>query len=328
MKSKKSYIPVFVLTALMPTLTNGQQTSPLGGVENWLTFAANIQEGGYRKTDFYQSDYNLGIFIWEGRAEAWLPPHNEFSWGPYVKFAGVTQSNTVAYPNGLLGAPGFGFQLYPFSVAPLRKAGSKTGAVLGPVRLYAEYNRIKFLGAENVWRPTSQVRGGVEYWNAINVNALSSPWWLETWNGLFWQSSNEFTPHYGSLVFGNAWRSGIRRPGRDALSMITPYVALQSSKTKYDRAGTQNCAFDSPTAGPNPCDFYWENGLMLGGGVRFAPPLPSGGNVGWVSRFVIYGEYLDTVTYYGPSAPPSTPRYDLRFGVSASFGDWYKRLQK
>jgi hypothetical protein len=321
LKKARCYILLLSLDVLMPGVSNGQRS---GGIDDSLTFAANIQEVGYRKTDFYLPAYNLGIFIWEGRAEFWLPPHNNFSWGPYAKFAGTVQSDTTAYPNGLLGAPGVGLQLYPFSFSPLRQPGSKIGAILGPIRLFAEYNRIKFLGAENVWRPTSQVRGGIEYWKAINVNTTFSPWWLEVWNGLSWQSSNEFTPSYNSLVFGNAWRSGIRKTGKGAIPSITPYLALQSSKTKYDKAGVQNCAFNSPTSGPNPCDFYWENGLLIGGGLRFAPRLPNGGN-GWLNRFVIYGEYLDTVTYYGPSPPASVPRFDVRIGASASFGDWYKR---
>lgn len=327
LKTPMSYLLVVASAVLLPALTKGQQPNVTGQPTDWLTFAANIQEAGYRKTDFYRPDYNLGIFIWEGRAEIWLPPHREFSWGPYIKFAGVAQTDTTAYPNALLGVPGFGLQLYPFSFPQFRKRGSKVGAVLGPLRLFGEYNRIKFLGAENVWRPTSQIRGGVEYWNAINVNTTSSSWWLEVWNGLSWQSSNEFSSNYDSLVLGSAWRSGVRKRKSGVLSTITPYVALQTSKTKYDRAGTQNCIFASPTAGPNPCDFYWENGLMLGGGLRFAPPLHGGGYSGWLNRFVIYGEYLNTVTYYGLAAPQSVPRSDVRVGVSASFGDWYRRLQ-
>ena len=58
------------------------------------------------------------------------------------------------------------------------------------------------------------------------------------------------------------------------------------------------------------------------------PPLL--GHQKWLTRFVIYGEYLKIATYYGPEPPPATPsipgtpRFDIRFGLSASLRSWYK----
>ncbi|MFL6450926.1 MAG: hypothetical protein ACJ746_25090 [Bryobacteraceae bacterium] len=307
----------------------GQQDYPAIGVGDWLTVAANVPEAGYRKTDFYRRDYNVAEIQWDSRLELWLPPFKgRFSWGPYIKAAGIAQSATMAYPNGWLGGPGGGFQVYPFSSTRFRTPTSKVGAVFGPLRLFSEYNRINFWGSENSWRPRSQIRAGIEYWKAVNVNDPAVFWWAELWTGLYWQSSNEFTAHYDSVVFANAWRSGIRKPRSGLISLVTPYLAIISSRTKYNRTGTQDCGFQPTADNPqNPCNFYWENRLLVGGGFRFAPRLPKASlsRQAWLSRLVVYGEYLNTAAYYGPHVPSSVPRFDVSVGLSASVGDWYSR---
>jgi hypothetical protein len=59
--------------------------------------------------------------------------------------------------------------------------------------------------------------------------------------------------------------------------------------------------------------------------MRVAPSLHVGpeGSRG-ITRFVVYGEYLNTAVYYGPVAPPTVPRYDIRVGVGVSIADWFK----
>ena len=311
------------------------------GVGNWLTFAANFPEVGYRKTQFFARNWNTGVFQWDSRAELWLPPfRDKFSWGPYLRMAGIAgpagdytgvpiQFRNDAWQNAWLGGPGIGFQVYPFSSWRFQNPGSTLGRLLGPLRFFAEYNRTDYWGKGNEWRPRSQSRVGFEYWKAVNVNEPSRNWWVEIWNGLYWQSSNEFTDRYDTVKFANAWRSGIRKTHIGMISTITPYIAVESSRTKYNRAGPNNCIFAPPTpdpANPNPCDFYWENRLLVGGGIRFAPSLMKleYHNRPWLNRFVVYGEYLNTAAYYGPAAPSWVPRFDVRVGVSASIGQWYK----
>jgi hypothetical protein len=292
------------------------------GVGKWVTFTANIPEAGYRKTQFFDPHYDTGVVQWDSRAELWMPPfRDKFSWGVYLRLAGIEGSQADAFQNAWIGGPGVGFQVYPLSSGRFREANSIVGKLFGPLRLFAEYNRTVYWGAENQWRPRQQSRVGFEYWKAVNVNEPSRPLWLETWNGLYWQSSNEFTDRYDSVIFANAWRSGIRIPRRGVISTITPYLATESSRTKYDYGVTQPCAF-----GPGNCNFYWENRLLLGVGIRFAPSLLKfqRQNRTWLNRFVVYGEYLNTAAYYGPPAPSSIPRFDVRVGVSASIGQWYK----
>jgi hypothetical protein len=318
--SRVVVVSTMCLVVLSPTCI-AQQVDAVG-VGDWLTFTANIPEAGYRETQFFDPHYNTGVLQWDSRAEFWLPPfRDKFSWGLYIRFAGIVGSRTDAFQNALVGGPGVGFQVYPFSSWRFQGPDSTVGKILGPTRFFAEYNRTDYWGAENTWRPRDQSRIGFEYWKALNVNEPGRAWWLETWNGLYWQSSNEFTDRYDSMIFANAWRSGIRKPHSRAVSTITPYVAVQSSRTKYDYGGTRPCGF-----GSGNCDFYWENGVWVGGGLRYAPSLATlaGRDRAWLNRFVVYGEYLRAAAYYGPAAPASVPRFDVRVGLSASFGQWYR----
>ena len=228
---------------------------------------------------------------------------------PHRRNAG---SQSDAWQNEWIAAPGAGLQLFPFSEPRYRGEHTAVGAWLGPLRAFGEYNFNDYWGATNTWRPRNQVLAGFDYWKAAHVNDLARAWWTEIWNGLYWQSSNEFTDRYDSIVFANSVRLGARAPNRGMLSALTPYLLAQSSRTKYNKPGQTT-------------DFYWENSFIGGGGMRMTPSLHAGpeGSRG-ITRFVIYGEYLDTAVYYGPVAPPTVPRYDIRVGVGVSIADWFK----
>ena len=310
-------VAVCALISLASPCVAQEPQSP--GIGKWFTFAANFPGAGYRKTQFFDSHYNTGVVEWDSRAEFWFrPPRDGFSLGIYARLAGIAGSKSDAFQNGWTSYPGAGFQLYPFSFHRFKAAGSMTGKILGPLRLFTEYNRMHYWGQKNAWRPTKQTRAGAEYWKAIHVNDPSRRFWLENWNGAYWQSANEFTDQYKTLVLATSWRSGVRLTKRSVASLITPYAALQTSHSKYDFAGTQaTCVL-----GAGHCDFYWENKLLVGGGLRLAPRISE--NQHWLNRFVIYAEYLTTATYYGPSAPSSVPRYDVLIGISGSVGQWYR----
>jgi hypothetical protein len=193
--------------------------------------------------------------------------------------------------------------------------------------MFAEYNFTHYWGEDfpgqgTSWRPKNQLRAGLDYWKAVNVNSLDKGGWMELWNGLYWQSGNEFTDRYDSVLFANSGRFGIRK-ANSSISAISPYLTVQSSLSKYRRTGTKGCFLDPDQNSrdpQNPCDFFWENGLLAGGGVRVAPPLSDP----VLTRLVFYGEYQRIATYYGPIAPSSFPRFDILVGVSANIGEWYK----
>lgn len=280
-----------------------QSPNPLG-FDPYVTFAGNV-DTGYHKTQFFEPNHNVLVGQWDSRAEFWLPPFRRaFSWGLYVRATGLAASQSEAWENAWLAGPGVGFQVYPFSLPALRRSRSALVKVLGPLRIFGEYNRLNYWGAENSWRPRKQTRFGAEHWRSLHVNDLSSRWWAETWNGLWWQSANEFDPKYRSTIFANAVRGGVRVPNA-RVSAVTPYLAFESSVT-----GNKT--------------YYWENRLLAGAGVRVAPSIKGRfQDVTRVNRFAVYAEYLHVAAYYRNSAPFSIPNHEVRVGVTFSTGLWF-----
>lgn len=275
-------------------------------LDQWLTVSGNF-EVSHRETQFFEREHDATYFLGDVRVEGWLPPfRSAFSWGPYVRGAIIDSTSRDAFENEWLAAPGIGLQVYPFSGETFRSPDSTLGQVLGPTRLFAEYNRTSFWGDENGWRPTHQVRAGLEYWKAIDSNRTTKPLWAEIYTSLTYQTANEFDAHYDSVIFGNNVRAGVRVPDAGLLSQFTPYVLADSLLTTNH-------------------DYYYENRFQLGAGLRFAPDLrffPR--ELNWLNRLVVFVEYVDTVSSYRASIPSSTPRHDVRFGIEFSFGDYWK----
>jgi len=301
---RRIHLPVLLL---LPLAAFGQEVRPLT-IQRWLSFSANT-EAAHRQTQFFSKNYQTAILQWDSRAEIWLPPfRGVFAWGPYARIAGVTSSRKQPWENAWLAAPGGGVQAYPFSYQRKGREPGKVRGVLGPLRLFGEVNHTQYWGAENAWRPAKQVRAGMDYWKSFHVNDPEHSWWSELWNGAYWQSANEFSRSYDTVIVGNAVRAGIRKPGQKSLAMISPYLSIESSRNTRHKQS------------------YWENRLVAGVGLRIAPSLPktASSTASGLSRLILYGEYLNTATYYGVTPESSIPRYDFRFGVSASLGDWYK----
>ena len=282
--------------------SSAQQSQSGGfGIPEWLTLTANV-DAGFRRAQFFEPAHDVGVLQWDGRVELWPLPRAAW-WGPYARFAGIASSRDEAWENGWLSRPGLGLHVYPLGAATSRHAA--WAKLLGPLRLFAEHNVVRYWGYDNEWRPRRQTRAGVDYWKAMHSNDLTRSWWLETWNGLFWQSSNEFSSQYRTLLAASSVRAGVRHTASKA-SSLTPYVAVETSRTK-NRA------------------YYWENRLMVGGGLRLTPPL----NVvaqgrPWLTRFVFYAEFAAVARHYGDGAPREIPRTDVRMGVALDTGRWFK----
>lgn len=269
-----------------------------------LTIAANF-DGGYRDTQLFKDDHSVLFFQGDSRLELWLPPfRSNYSWGPYLRLAGITSDRDPAFENNWQAVPGIGIQTYPFSLKPFRNPDSWLGKVFGPLRLFAEYNHQDY-GANDFPRPDEQFRGGFDYYKALNVNDSFQPYWAEIYNQLIWQSTNEFDDDYRSWVFANSLRIGVRVPDAGALSMITPYLLGESSLTENRYA--------------------FENRLLVGGGLRLDPDLrflPK--DMKWLTRFVVYAEYVNVAAHYKDDAPEGEPDHDIRIGITFSIGDFYK----
>ena len=285
----------------------GSAMVPLLGVP-WadvVTVAANL-DGGYRNTQFYSLGHNSTLFQWDARIELWLPPfRSEFSYGPYVRLAGVTSNRTEVWENAWLARPGVGIQVYPFSTEPFRQPGNVIGWLLGPTRLFAEYNHLHYWGGQPWWRPDRHVRAGAEYWREDGVNKVDKPLWTEIWWGLTWQRVDEWNVHVDNVIFGASARVGARIPNAGILSMFSPYLLAESSLTENR-------------------EYWWENRMLVGGGIRFAPHINKPREC--LTRFVVFVEAVAIGAYYRHSAPSwaSVPDYDIRAGISISIGEWFK----
>ena len=280
-------------------------------LDDWFSYSGNF-DGGYRNTQFFEKNHNAGVVQWDSRLEIWLPPHREeLAFGPYIRFAGIAATRDPAWENGLLAGPGFGAQVYPFSLSAFHRNEQSSWLIqaLGPLRLFAEYNFVDYWGEQNSWRPDHQVRAGADYWLALNPNNIYKSWWTEVWAGGSWQSANEFDSHYDGWILAQSVRAGLRLKDKDIFSWLSPYIVLESSLTDHK-------------------SYYWENRLLTGAGLRIAPALKFTKNKGVLTRFVVYAEYVHAAAYYHASAPSSVPDHDWRVGVSFSIGEWYHDFLK
>ena len=178
--------------------------SPMTGLPDWMSIAG-YADFSYRTTQFFKPDYDTTFLQGDGRLEFWIPPGREtFSWGPYIRLA--EQMVTARKPGR---TPGW----------PCREPGSRLtrsvwhrgerndwfGGLLGPLRLFAEYNRpiTRMTRTRATGQPASS-RGRVLARNLRQRHDEASLG--RNLVGLFWQSANEFDPHYNTVIFANALR--------------------------------------------------------------------------------------------------------------------------
>lgn len=291
------------LLAAPKSLADGKSSGRIEIVDN-VTFSANF-DAGYRETQFFEAQHEVYVGQWDSRLEYWLPSAGDgLSWGPFMRVSGVIASKDPAWENGWLAGPGIGFQVYPFSSKSLKGAVGWLGEALGPLRLFVDQSRQYYWGSENTWRPRKQTRYGAEFWRARHVND-DQPFWYELWGGSWHQSANEFTSTYDTWVLGGSLRAGVRVPDAGGLSTATPYLVVESSSTRNEQ-------------------YYWENRLTVGGGMRYAPLINrNGASFKWLNRLVIYAEYVKAAKYYESKAPSAIPNHDVRIGVSFSVGEWF-----
>jgi hypothetical protein len=289
------------LSSFKPPQASAEDSSP--NWLSWLTVSGNF-DSHFTKTQFDATNHNAVVGQWDVRVTIEPPSWtNTLTFGPYIRMAGIAASKNPAWENGLLAAPGLGGEIYPFSWKP-GDPHSWLFKILGPLRLYGEYNFQDYWGKENTWRPNHQIRAGTEYWLALYPNVTTNFWWAEIWAGGWWQSANEFDSHYDAWITAQSFRGGLRIPGTDVISWVTPYVLAESSLTDHQ-------------------SYYWENRLDLGCGLRIAPYLSQ---TNFFNHFAIYAEYVRKTAYYGANAPSSIPNDDWRIGVTFSIGSWYHSI--
>jgi hypothetical protein len=284
----------------LTTLTSASASSG----PDWLGISGNF-EYALRNTNYYDSGFNTGLFQGDARLEIW-PLNSQRFFGPYIRGAYISSNKDVAWENAWLSSPGFGIQSYPFS---LLEDSDQLKRLFGPLRIFGEFNKMDYMGGINAWRPDEQIRAGAEIWYPINTreeDLLDKEWWSEIWTGLWWQSANEFDKDYDTLIFGHSVRFGIRDPEAGMWSRLSPYIVCEGSVTENK-------------------DYYWENRIILGGGIRYQLPLFSQKDnpLSIINRLIIFGEYDRIVGFWDADSPSNIPDYDIRAGIGLSIGEWW-----
>ncbi len=287
-----------------------------GSLEDYFTVAGNF-DLSWRATQFYNHQDTL-LAEMDSRLELWPTGRQSFTWGPYLRIAGnASDRSDRFFENVWLAEPGSGgLQCYPFRFDYFREPGNLVGEIFGALRLFGEYNIVHYRGSEDFWRPNRNIRAGIEEYVQRYVNDTHKPYWFEVYGGLIWQSTQEFNAT--AVIFSQSVRAGVRLPNAGIVSCFTPYLAIENSLADH------------------PDEFY-NNALMLGAGVRFAPDLSTlPPEWRFLNRFFLYAEYDIAARYWDRDAPsraipgngvtpftPATPSYDWQVGIQFSIGDFW-----
>ena len=186
------------------------------------------------------------------------------------------------------------------------------------LRLYSEILWISYLNDQaGPEVDDSDFRVGLSFWEEWNIppNKLTkSVLWGETWFDLSYRTGN-FSDTSKQTYFGGLMsRLGLQMNNlfsdaepelKDGLSLfVLPYVVL-------DTALTGN-------------DYYWENRINLGAGLRLMPVFSWADSQGadqHKNSIIIrcYVEYLNTLGHWRGNPEPGVPDHDIRVGVNFSF---------
>lgn len=63
-------------------------------------------------------------------------------------------------------------------------------------------------------------------------------------------------------------------------------------------------------------EYFWENRLIGGGGIRIMPRVKIAKNADLLLRF--YGEYINVIDYFEDGPDSENPWEDIRFGINFS----------
>lgn len=190
-------------------------------------------------------------------------------------------------------------------------------------RFYGEHLELEWW-AEETWQSDYDNRFGIDLWYEWNVpggEGWPSKWqktvkdkqgveqtvresnklWGEIWMNGDWRKTNFFINDYDSWTFGSAMKLGIRAwnplVGQRFSVHVMPYVTAETS-----------------LSGKN--EFFWENRLLAGGGIRVMPKIKITEKKDLLLR--IYAEHVTAVDYFEERPDPNIPWNDIRAGINFS----------
>ncbi|MGR3310136.1 MAG: hypothetical protein ACUZ77_05110 [Candidatus Brocadiales bacterium] len=166
------------------------------------------------------------------------------------------------------------------------------------------------------WQAEHDLRIGIDYWYEWNVpggegwpyekeKALEShlKLWGELWMEGSWRKTNFFSTDYNSWTFGTAEKLGIRAwnwrasPESKISVHLMPYVTMEASVSEKN-------------------DFFWENRLLAGGGIRLMPRIKLCSTKDLLIR--LFAEHVTAVDYFKSGPDSEVPWNDIRVGINFS----------
>lgn len=318
-------IQVLILGLLfqVPAMSWAAQVNEKAGEFRML----DIQSYGdfaYRDTNFTHGGYNTINGWWETkfilRVKESIPKQYRFlMFEPYGKFTLAASGKSYAWENNLvygLGLENRFLSTWDGDPMPLKELASR-------LRLYFEYLGMTSIKDQpDPWVPLNDVRLGVDLWKEWNVppdplDYKGDPLWGELWFNLGWRKTNFNLPDYKTYNNGLMARLGLRHDKPLCLTdsgvqaLLLPYVMVETGFTGKD--------------------YFWENRLNAGAGLRFMFTLPMSNSSRDLcadpkklaeSKLIImrlYAEGLHTVTHYRSTPDPGTPENDFRVGINFSY---------
>lgn len=282
---------------LIPQIVEGQNHRSIR-MGDFFAFLS-ISDWTYRQTNIYLDDYNF-VGGWSYVKIVWdrinLKGENQrLPFGLYLSGTIAGSNQDKPWENNYV----FGIGLEKYILDDVKDIP----ALLKNIRLYAEYLKIGYTKQEaEEWVPDYDVRIGLDLYKdfGIGPEKSSKSLWSEIWSNLCWQKTNFFSDEYESIIFAYNFKFGLRFPRSTSISLM-PYFVSEASWTSQH-------------------DFFWQNRLFLGGGLRIMPFQKAKMDL-W-NRFKIFAEYIRVIGHFKENPPLYTPDFDLRAGIAFSIGLW------
>lgn len=278
----------------------------------------------YRDTNFSRGGYNTITGWWETRfilrtKEKISPEYRFLMFEPYGKFTLALSGKSSAWENNLV----YGLGLENRFLSTWNTDRNPCKELASRLRFYFEYlGMTPIKDQPDPWVPVNDLRVGVDLWKEWNIPPdpkvyKDDPLWGELWFILGWRKTNFNLSDYKTYNNGLMGRLGLRHDKPLCLTesgvqaLLLPYIMVETGYTGKD--------------------YFWENRLNVGGGLRFMFTLPTSNPSGDLcvnpkklseSKPIImrlYAEGLHTLTHYRGIPDPGTPENDFRIGINFSY---------
>ena len=256
-------------------------------------------DNSFRTTNFFEDDYS-GMVGWV-ESRLFFARFSEFTNLPFPDpyLTGILKGlKDIDWEDRI--DYGIGIEWRPFKHDTIRSTPLKW---LYHIRFYAVYLKTSFLQfrPEWSWRPTNDVRFGLELYRECNLY-YKDRFWQEIWADFSWRKTNFYVNDFKDWFFAFVPKWGWKFFPKDVFALM-PYITGELAIT-----GRRE---------------FWQNRAILGLGLRVMPFRKQRGTIKVFMKGVrIYIEAIKIIKYLKDKAPENVPDYDIRFGFNYTIYRW------